>query len=196
MKIKFVICPEIPSHIKSTDYNSNLKFRKGSHDWRSLASELYAFEYIGIKTILWEENELITKYAQKGIKIPECIAVDPLNPSNNISVEVKRICGNSLPLDCSGQIRRKLRNRRDQITWPWGKTILDSFLKAHPIIINEMNVKTHHIIFVVPNSLSKKNLNKLCRHVYSHICERYLDTLNCDAVIHIIQGNDNMFDRF
>lgn len=195
MKIRFVICPQVPQH----KHHYNIDAYKGSknkaHDWRSFASEQYAFEYIGIKKILYEENELISMYACQGIKIPECIAQDPHDPSNNISIEVKRICGNTLPADYEGQDRRILRERGDKITWPWGKTIHDSLLKAHPLIIHELNIHTHHSIFVVPKSLNKKSLNRLCKHVYKLINEKYYNTPKCKTVVHVIQGDDSMFDR-
>tara|TARA_B100000214_G_scaffold374022_1_gene355691 strand:- start:432 stop:1022 length:591 start_codon:yes stop_codon:yes gene_type:complete len=195
MKIRFIICPDIPSKVKSTHFKSNNNLKNKGHDWRSAASEHYAFEYIGIKKILYCEDELILKYAWQGIKIPECIAVDPLNPSNNISIEVKRICGNNLPQDYVGQDRRTLRERGDKITWPWGKTIHDSLSKAHPLIVSELNVHTHHSIFVVPKSLSKKKLKRLCNHVYTIVCEKYYNIPICNTVVHVIQGDDIMFDR-
>ena len=195
MKIKFIICPSIPENIKGKPFKQNYILQNKSHDWRSAASENYAFEYIGIKKILYEEDELITKYAWKGIKIPECIAVDPSDSNSIISVEEKRICGNNLPKDFNGQDRRILRDRGDRITWPWGKTIHDSLLKAHPVIVQELNVNTHHSVFVVPKSLNKKTLRRLCNHVYTNVREKYSDIPNCNTVVHVIQGDDAMFDR-
>ena len=174
MKIKFIICPSIPENIKGKPFKQNYILQNKSHDWRSAASENYAFEYIGIKKILYEEDELITKYAWKGIK---------------------RICGNNLPKDFNGQDRRILRDRGDRITWPWGKTIHDSLLKAHPVIVQELNVNTHHSVFVVPKSLNKKTLRRLCNHVYTNVREKYSDIPNCNTVVHVIQGDDAMFDR-
>ena len=195
MKIRFVICPNIPENIKGKCFQKNHMMKNKSHDWRSIASEEYAFAYIGIKKILYEEDDLITKYAWKGIKIPECIAVDPADSTSIISVEVKRICGNNLPKDYQGQDKRFLRDRGDKIMWPWGKTIQDSLLKAHPLIVKELNVNTHHSVFVVPKSLSKKTLRRLCNHVYTNVCEKYYNIPNCNTVVHVIQGDDSMFDR-
>ena len=49
MKIKFIICPSIPENIKGKPFKQNYILQNKSHDWRSAASENYAFEYIGIK---------------------------------------------------------------------------------------------------------------------------------------------------
>ena len=49
MKIRFIICPNIPENIKEKCFHKNCIMKNKSHDWRSIASEKYAFEYIGIK---------------------------------------------------------------------------------------------------------------------------------------------------
>ena len=49
MKIRFVICPNIPENIRGKSFQKNCVMKNKGHDWRSIASEEYAFEYIGIK---------------------------------------------------------------------------------------------------------------------------------------------------
>ena len=190
MKAKYVICPDI--NIESRPFKDYSK-ENNAHDWRSLASEYYAFDYIGIKHILCEETELINKYAHRGIKIPECIAIDPHDSKKTISVEAKRICGNHLPADYEGQKRRILRSR-DKIVWPWTATIRNSLIKAHPSIVNDFCVHTHHSIFILPSSLPDKKIKRVCSRIQSFI-ENCDDLIDCKLVVHIITGKDNLFDR-
>ncbi len=194
MKVRYIINPKIPDTVSEKSYlvYSNVK---SCHDWRSIASERYAFDYMGINELLYEEEHLIKLYSRKyGIKIPECIAKDPQDPGKIISVEVKRICGNHLPCDYQGQERRILRFR-DKIVWPWSETVKNSLLKAHPYIINDMNVSTHHNVFIIPSSLTQRNKKRVCRQIQSSV-ESFYDIMPpCNHVIHVIEGGDKLFDR-
>ena len=143
--------------------------------------------------MLYEECELINKYSKYGIKIPECIAIDPTDSRLNISIEVKRICGNHLPSDYEGQERRTLRIR-DKIIWPWGETVKNSFIKAHPMIISDMNIHTHHNVFIVPSSLSNRIMKRVSNKIKECVI-MYESESMCKHVVHIIKGNDELFDR-
>lgn len=196
-KLRFVVCPPVPSHVRQCDLNMYHGHRGCSHDWRSIASETYAMDYIGIKSVLSPEADLISRYARQGVRVPECIAVDPQHPDRVISVEVKRICGNQLPLDFCSQTRRKLR-RRNRLVWPWETTIYNSVIKAHPAIVADYNVNTHHIVFVIPGSLDARTSARLCKRICDSVRNTYTKlTLPLrHMVVHIIQGRDELFDRF
>lgn len=176
---------------------SALKRMSSKHDCRSLASEEYAFRYLGIRDVVAEEDALIDRYASMGLKVPEMIALDPLDPDRIISVEVKRICGNQLPIDEKNCERRKLK-RRNHYIWPWEKTICNSMMKAHSQIVTDMKIYAHHIVFVIPSSLDRRALRRMCIRIqescYSNIgeCAMELDRM----FVHVIQGDDSLFDRF
>ena len=196
-KVRFVICPPRPSHVRPRPFESYAHCTKLNHDWRSMASELYALDYIGITHILHEEDELIALFACHGLRVPECIALDPSDPDRIISVEVKRICGNELPLDYTGQTRRKLRSR-NQLVWPWNTTIYNSILKAHPLIIERYRIQRHLVVFVIPYSLNERARNRMCERIQSSVqrnFEKAPDALR-HMVVYIIQGDDVLFDRF
>ena len=196
-QLKFIVCPDIPDHIHQKRFQSFSNQVGKNHDWRSMASEQYALEYMGLKKILCEEEAFIDKYASQGVRVPECVAQDPIHPDRIITVEVKRICGNQLPLDFTGQSRRKLR-KRNQLVWPWGTTIWNSLNKAHPQIIEDFGVQRHHVVFVVPNSLTQRSLQRLCDRIQVWVTK----SLEKDStplkhiIVHIIQGDDTLFDRF
>ena len=193
MKLEYVICPDTSS-ITQRDYLYYKKFEGKNYEWRSLSSEIFAFEYLKIKDVIIREEDLINMYANRSIKIPECIAVDPNDSSKIISVEVKRICGNNLPKDYEGQKRRIKRGRRNKIVWPWEKTIVEGMTKAHPTLINDMQITAHHSVFVIPSSLNKKELRKVCSHIVNTALDKQ-DHLHCHTTVHVIQGNEFMFDR-
>jgi hypothetical protein len=168
-----------------------------NHDWRSFASEQYALDYLGITNILHEEGELIQLYASQGMSVPECIALDPTDPERVISVEVKRICGNQLPLDFTGQTRRKLRSR-NKLVWPWNTTIYNSILKANPLLIDTYGVQRHIVIFVIPTSLDSRSRTRMCERIQSSVQRNFEKTPSAPKhlIVYIIQGDDVLFDRF
>lgn len=198
MRLKFFVCPSAPyvDHTTQNLWEKESKVCKHSrHDVRSLASEYFAFSYLGIRDVILEEDALIRRYS--GMKVPEMVAVDPCHSDRIISVEVKRICGNQLPLDHTGQERRKLK-RHGHYIWPWKTTVSKSLWKAHPKLVNDLHIHAHHIVFVIPKSLSTRALNRLC-HRIREACEDEVE--NCEltlnhVIIHVIQGDDFMFDRF
>jgi hypothetical protein len=197
MKVKFVLCPHIPQALTQESYfdPSECDFRC-KHDYRSLASERFALAYLGIERILLGEDALIDRYASLGLKVPEVIAIDPNHADRVISVEVKRICGNQLPLDHTNQVRRKLK-RGNHYIWPWQTTIYNSVQKAHPKLVSDLKIHVHHIVFVVPLSLDRRSLQRMCDRICAacHKEASGVEYLN-HITIHIIQGQDSLFDRF
>lgn len=180
----------LPEHVKD-------RICKSKRDVRSLASEEFAFRYLGITKIILSEDALISKYSSRGLKVPEIVAYDPKDPSRIISVEVKRICGNQLPLDHTGQTRRKLK-RGNHYVWPWTTTVRNAFSKAHPQLVQDMNIHAHHIVFVIPLSLSQRSLNRISDRICAASRQEVQHcNLNLNhVIIHVVQGNDILFDRF
>jgi hypothetical protein len=196
-KIKFVVCPVVAPSIVQKDYRSYRSHTNTNHEWRSIASEEYALAYMGIRNIIATEEDLIQRYANDGIRVPECVALDPADRDKIISVEVKRICGNQLPLDFEGQERRKVRSR-SRLIWPWITTIMNSIAKAHPQIVADLKIHTHHVVFVLPSSLPSRSLRRLCDRICKYTVLK-LDDMDLPVrhvVVHIIQGKDFLFDRF
>ena len=184
MHLRFHVCPTPPAPALIGPCHSN----------KGLASEEFAFRYLGISAILLTEDALIERYWPH--KVPEIVAVDPRDSSRIISVEVKRICGNQLPLDRTGQTRRKLK-RGNHYVWPWRTTIRNAFLKAHPQLVRDMNIHAHHIVFVVPHSLSPKSLKRICKQIQTTSNEE-IQTCNLNlkrVAVHIVQGNDVLFEQ-
>jgi len=193
MGITFIACPAIKIAPVNYQYYESLQKSK-AHDWKSFASEMYAFEYLGIHNFIVREDELIKKYSQLGIKTPECIAFDPNDSSKIISIEVKRICGNRLPCDYTGQKHRYMKYR-NKIIWPWGKTVKTAFEKAHSNIVSDLGINTHHAVFVIPNSLTKRASRRLCERIEAYTKAYGSYTTVRNLIVHVIQGDDAMFDR-
>ena len=196
MRLRFIVCPNIPDDILKQSFFSNAT-TNSKHDWRSLASEQFALEYLGIRNVILDEDDLIDRFSSLGMKVPEVVAFDPFHKDRVISVEVKRICGNQLPLDFTGQVRRKLKRGKHYI-WPWKNTIYNSLKKAHPILVKEYNIHVHHIVFVIPNSLKRRSLQRMCDQIRFN-CQNQIQDFEMilnHVTVHVIQGNDELFDRF
>ena len=127
-------------------------------DPRSWPSECFALAELGLSASnrLHSETELIELHRRT---VPEGIFRHPLT-QRIISVEVKRIVGNTLPSDA----RRKLRDRRG-IMWPWRNTVHMAIAKAHDDIVRLHGVEEHHVVFVVPDTLARRAYDRLVRHI-------------------------------
>ena len=72
-------------------------------------------------------------------------------------------------------------------------------MKAHPRLVSEMNIHAHHVVFIVPLSLSQRSLRRMCERISMTSTEEAracnLKHLN-HLTIHIIRGSDILFDRF
>lgn len=196
MRLRFILCPKIPDDISQQNFFNNVP-TNSKHDWRSLASEQFALEYLGIRQVILDEDDLINRYSSMGLKVPEVVAIDPFHKDRIISVEVKRICGNQLPLDFTGQTRRKLKRGKHYI-WPWQTTIYNSLRKAHPILVKELKIHVHHIVFVIPSSLTRRSLQRMCDQICLN-CQKQIQDFEMilnHVTVHVIQGDDELFDRF
>jgi hypothetical protein len=163
-------------------------------DPRSRASEEYAFKELGYKRII-HEDVLMREF--EGRKVPEGIFMD--GRGNNVSVEVKRIIGNVLPADAETGERRKVW-RQGRIIWPWKITLLSALEKANEALIEKYNVRSHHIVVLVPARLSKREFSRIkrrCESVASECVPLYESLRSLRSVfLHVIRAPDENFDRF
>lgn len=172
-----------------------IKARKMS-DIRSLPSECYAFEFLGLceHHKLKSEDEIIRE--REHGTVPEAIFKHP-DTQKIISVEVKRIVGNALPKEGKG---RRLIRRRKSIIWPWTSTVQAALGKAHATLVKTYMVEEHYVVFVVPDNLSPRSFNRLRAHVMSAIDEFFAEQRNelkqNHVHVYMIQGPPELFDRF
>lgn len=127
----------------------------------SFESEEHAFKILGLKNPIISENELIKKF--EGIRVPEALFNDN---GTIVSVEVKRIIGNTLPL--CGQGRRRIKRYvkgRERIVWPWTSSVETALSKLHSIIANEFCVSIHVAVFLIPEFLSNSVKERIIRHI-------------------------------
>lgn len=167
-------------------------------DYRSRPSEDYAFDHLGLteRDKIKSEDDLIQELSQF-CTVPEGIFRHPKS-QRIVSVEVKRIIGNSLPQDNNNGRRKILR--REKITWPWHSSVRAALEKANDRTVTTYKVEEHHVVFVVPDCLSLKNYNRLVTHVqetvdnYFHVQSHPMKRNKVQ--IHIIRGPSELFDRF
>jgi hypothetical protein len=109
-------------------------------------------------------------------------------------VEVKRIPGNSLP-DEGGGPRPPLR-RRKHIIWPWLSTVERAMKKASPRICRDYCVSRHYVVIVIPDSLNRRNKDRLSQHVSGAVLRFSQDAeVHPKTCVHIIEGPVILFDR-
>lgn len=162
-------------------------------DLRAWPSESYAFTQLGFSDIhiIKSEQELMSEFCGA---VPEAIFRDP-HTEKNVSIEVKRIVGNDLP---KGDGRRFIR-RRKSIIWPWTSTVESALGKVNGHIICTYMVQEHHIVFIVPESLSQKSFERLKYHVDTTVNERISTVADLKPKrihTHVIRGPLYLFDRF
>ncbi len=156
-------------------------------------SEERAFEILGLKNRIISENELIKKF--NGLKVPEALFDDN---GTIVSVEVKRIIGNTLPH--SGKGRRRIKryiNGKERIIWPWTSSVETALSKLHSNIANEFCVNIHVAVFLIPEYLSNTVKYRTIRHI-ENISNTFLaDTTTSTKVKYFIFNcEDKYFDRF
>lgn len=160
-------------------------------DPRSRQSEEYAFKALGFKKHV-DEEELMREF--NNICVPEGIFLD--EEERNVSVEVKRLIGNQLPVDAKTCQRRKIWER-NHITWPWRKTVLSAVNKAHPDIIYKYDVFAHHIVFLVPDTLPKNGRRRLEKRVITVVEEKVTSiSVPKRVYVHFVSAPETHFDRF
>lgn len=155
-------------------------------DARTAASEAIAFAYLGLNPsdLICSESDLIARYSGC-TRIPEAIFVDPSDATRMVSIEVKRIVGNRNPRD----VRKTVRGR---YVWPWIATIQSALSKANHVVVNDFNVKVHHMVFVLPNTISLKEARSIRRHVGRVMQECETAARVCCA--HLIRVSEEVFD--
>lgn len=164
-------------------------------DPRSLDSELHAFSYLKLdpndrEQLAASERDLIDSYGSHGLPVPEAIFKVA---NKRVTVEVKRIPGNTLPLENGSQ--RKL-TRRGFYVWPWKSTVFNAMKKATPRLSLEYGIVIHHVVFVVPDNLTRKTRCRLQNHILSAVNEfRHDENVHPKIQVHIIDAPVEMFDR-
>ena len=165
-------------------------------DSRALPSEEFALRQLGLDTrhCIKSEEELLYECNGFG-HVPEGIFKHPKS-RKVVSVEVKRIVGNSLPKECGGRLIR----RRKHIVWPWNSTVFAAMDKASEFIVNTYNIQEHHICVVIPDSLNEKACNRLHTHILDAM-NYYFDVKQTSIKhkqfhLHIMKGPSELFDRF
>lgn len=159
----------------------------------SFDSEERAFEILGLKNRIISEGELIKKF--NGLKVPEALFdVD----GTIISVEVKRIIGNTLP-HC-GKGRRRIKryiNGKERIIWPWTSSVETALSKLHSNIANEFGVDIHVAVFLIPEYLSNTVKMRTMRHIET-IANTFLTdkTTSTKVKYFIFNCEAKYFDRF
>lgn len=163
----------------------------------SFESEEHAFKILGLKNPIISENELIKKF--EGLRVPEALFNDN---GTIVSVEVKRIIGNTLP-HC-GQGRKRIKryvkryvNGRERIVWPWTSSVETALSKLHSNIANEFCVNIHVAVFLIPSFLSNSVKERIIRHIETVATTFLTDKNTSTKVKYFIFGcDDKYFDRF
>ena len=163
---------------------------------RDLRSEKFAFDALRLDDPVVKECDLIHEF--DGLKVPEGIFRDPVDNDRNISVEVKRIIGIDLPT-CGGGRRKILRrvNRNERIIWPWTSSVHLAISKLHPRIAQVYNVHSHHVVFIIPVSLTDSVKRRTIQHI-KRVTTSFLQSYTPvrRTRLHIVEGMDELFDRY
>ena len=159
---------------------------------RARASETFAIDKLGLhdELCLRKETQLIHEY--RGCPIPEGIWRDPSDPGKIVSVEVKRVIGNRLPMEKNTGRRRV--TRRSKIVWPWSKTVEDAVLKSTSRVLKDYNVHTHYAVFIVPEEMSPKNSDDVRRHIWT-VANDAMKRTCVKIKVKIFDGPIDLFDR-
>lgn len=162
-------------------------------DARSVASEQFALRKLGIRArhVVCTESELQRRFAHRGVTVPEVISRDPTDASRVLSVEVKRIPGNTVPRESTETMRRMVRNRT-RIIWPWEQTICHALKKANSDVIEAFGVNEHYIAVVYPSSLPSRQVRRLIRHTHDVLASQ---TITCRVRLFFFEGSPHLFDR-
>ena len=159
-------------------------------DARSLASEVYALGRLCVEKCVRSERELIDEFP--GQKIPEGIFY---LEGRLVSIEVKRIIGNLLPQEEHETERRKKRSKKgDHISWPWDRTVEMAIEKANDEMLKKYCIRAHHVVFVYPDLLSRRQVSRLRAHVHTTV-HRKKHITPAKIFTHLISGPGFLFDR-
>lgn len=165
-------------------------------DIRSWPSEQYAFNYLGLNVSDCLKSEVDLMNECNNSCVPEAIFKHPVN-QKVISVEVKRIVGNRLPIEGKG---RRVIRRRNGIVWPWTSTVETALGKATELFCSFYMIEEHHVVFIIPDTLSKRDHRKVHLHIYSAVNDFIHNERNelksSKIRVYIIAGPKQLFDRF
>jgi len=165
-------------------------------DFGSLASELYAFECLGLtgKACIRTEQELLEECNTGPVPegIWECAG-------QVVSVEVKRIAGNTLPIADNPDGRRQIF-RRGRIIWPWVSTVHYAICKCTCEAVTTYNVDVHYAVFLVPESMNTSARERTYRHI-QHVAKQTYSALTSSMKLGVkvkavmLTAPDVVFDR-
>jgi len=165
-------------------------------DASSLPSEKYVFEQLGLTShsLFRSEEELIREAEKRGGgRVPEGIWK---LPGKLVSVEVKRIAGNTLPVHNNPDGRRRIV-RRGKIVWPWQSTVQCAVQKACSFSLLEYGVSMHYAVFLLPETMSSSEQGRTTRHILDAAAEeagKRKDGVKVSVVV--MTGPVTLFDRF
>ena len=176
--------------------------RTNSNAWRQVRtfeSECHAFERIGVsRTPRVRECELVRRF--ENTCVPEGIFDAP--EGHAMSVEVKRIVGNTLPSDVTRRAPRKITRRacfgaRSRIVWPWTSSVETALCKLDERIARAYGVKVHVAVFLVPRSLPSRCKGRVRDHIH-RVAQSVLSgptLLSTKTIYHIVECDDVFFER-
>ena len=157
-----------------------------------LESERYAFSRLGLGDPIVTEDELIKQFA--GLRVPEAL----FNQDGNIiSVEVKRIIGNSLPMSADGRRRiRRYVNGKERIVWPWTSSVEIALSKLNHVIAARYNVNTHVAVFLIPETLNGSEKGKVVKRIHAIASDFMMNNKTTTKVkYYILYCDKYYFDR-
>lgn len=159
---------------------------------RGFESERHAFQRLGLSDPHVSEGELVREFEGR---VPEGIF---MTGAKVLSVEVKRIVGNSLPKDAGGRRRiTRMVDGRERIVWPWTSSVETALSKLSYAIAQRYKVCEHHAVFLIPRSLPPAVKQRTVQHITS-VADHYLGTHSFHRKVryHIFETEDCFFDRF
>tara|TARA_B110001450_G_scaffold248396_1_gene264531 strand:- start:1 stop:519 length:519 start_codon:yes stop_codon:yes gene_type:complete len=169
-------------------------------DTSSLPSERYVFEQMGLTTrhLVRSEEELMREAERRGGGcVPEGIWRHPHLSDKRVSVEVKRISGNTLPVHNNPDGRRRIL-RRGKIVWPWQSTVQCAVGKASSFSVLQYRVDIHYAVFLIPDTMSEAEKGRTRRHIVGAAVEAVSSLQPGAAKIRVVvmEGPVFLFDRF
>lgn len=160
---------------------------------RAFASEEHAFSRLGLGDPIAKEEDLVHDFP--GLKVPEGIFRQ--RGGQIVSVEVKRVIGNSLPPGSGGRrrITRFVRGK-ERIVWPWTSSVETALSKLDRAIAEHFRVQLHHAVFLLPRSLTTRTRRKVIDHIASTARDFLSEhSLATKVIYHIFDCDDAYFDR-
>ena len=144
-----------------------------------------------------ESKYIVPKFKKK---INPKIGLLALSTDLTIEKDFYSVC-NNLPFDDRHEgLKRRFIRRRKHIVWPWASTVEAALQKANKCVVDTYFVEEHHMVFVIPQSLSSRMYIRVTDHIHNTVkqcIEKGFDAIKSNRIhTHIIQGPDELFDRF